>query len=73
MADAKSNTETEILSALNGALGSQNGGLLANLFHQNTVVIGLNVPQKTMTTTWVAANPTIAPLMEAQGYSIVIG
>jgi hypothetical protein len=60
-----------IVTALNGspALGT----VLAGVFHTNASNQGLDVPNKRMTTTYVTNNPTTAPILEAEGFTVVIG
>ena len=53
----------------NTSLASQ----LLGLFHQTPTNVGLNMHDKTMTTTWVAANQSQATMLAAMGFTIQIG
>lgn len=65
-----------IAQAIQAALAGGNNSLaasLAGLFHQTPSNQGLNIHDKTMTTTWVAANQTQATTLAALGYTIILG
>jgi DNA-binding NarL/FixJ family response regulator len=65
-----------LAQAVQAALAGGNTSLassLLGLFHQTPSNTGLSIKDKTMTTTWVSANPTQAATLEALGYTIVLG
>lgn len=65
---------TAIETAIDNALSSpSSGSLIASILHTNSSLVGLNVKDKTMTTTWVAANQSTAILLEADGYTVILG
>lgn len=75
---------TAIVNALNGvgtvaasaATANPNGAgaFLAHLLHPSqSSTTGLNIKDKTMTTTFATAQPQTAAILEAQGYTITVG
>ena len=66
---------TSIITALGGAAANPSviGSLFGNLLHTQTNLAGLNMKDKTMTTTFVQNNAAMAVGLEAQGFTVVIG
>ena len=65
-----------IASAIQAALAGGNTSLaaqLAGLFHSGATTNGLDYKNKTMTISWEQANQGTAPLLLAQGWTIIPG
>jgi len=69
-----STTLTTILSALTSAgEASAIPNVLANLFHQTASTSGLDIKNKTITTTFYQNNQQTALLLISEGYTIIPG
>lgn len=66
---------TALITALGGASANPTviGTLFGNLLHTQTSLVGLDMKNKSMTTTFVQNNAAMAVGLEAQGFTVVIG